>query len=146
MRLLRSHETAWRSAELDEATNTIRVLPVWEGLLRRSDPTKGWYSRLGGSILAVYPTDGELLFHIDGETVPFDDRLAIQLMREEGHTTLTVRRDGRNLSNVQYRTPRVLTATNRDLTAGIEPEQFDFGLFLQNLSLDPERRRRLAAA
>lgn len=143
MLLLRSHASAWRYAQVEPDANTIRILPLWKGIHLRRKKTVGWYEHLGGSLVAIYCLKGALQLSVNGKTVAFDERIEVQVTRVGSQQSVRVAREGNSLFESSY--PYRRSVSDADMTAGVEEEHFDFGLFLQNLARDPSRRLRLCA-
>lgn len=144
MTLLRSHRSVWRLAELDNRTGEIRPVALWRSLAWKSRPADGWYGDLGDKRLAVYRADGNLWLRIDDRALPFS-RLKLDLAQTGTLTAFRVWSDGHLVAEIEYKSGKPWPPLERDTTANVEEEQFDFGLFLLNIGNDPARQARLLA-
>jgi hypothetical protein len=141
--LIRSHSSAWRLAEVDPATGRIFVLPIWRTWTRRNEKTSGWFGRFGNDLVAIYSHRGLLYLTLGSGGVPFESVIVEYSSHDTTHKRLRLRQGDEGLLTAEYTAGRA--QFSGDTTAGLEPEQFDFGLFLYNLSNDPARVGRLAA-
>lgn len=144
MLILRSFNNAWRFAELRPTTRSVHYIPWWRTLLWRDIQGDGWYSKLGEYSVFLYRDAGDLFLQVETDVLLLDDNVTAELRYEDAKCTLRIFRFGELLFTVCYQRPEPWPPLSRDLTAGVEEELVDFGLFIRNVINNPERRQQLA--
>jgi hypothetical protein len=144
MPLLRSHQNAWRFAEIEPEARDIRQIPIWRTLAWRNVTGDGWYAKLDSDVLALYRNVGALYLQHAGTTLVVDEHLSSELLKDVQSNVLRVFKDGSLVYEIRYKRPNPWPPLERDLTAGVDDEQMDFGLFVHRVITDPARRGRIA--
>lgn len=129
-------------AELDPQLGLVRwfTLPPDEaGRIQ----VQGHVARVGGSVLCLYRiSSGVLRFRLDDYDVLLDEATVIELERGETNT-IVVKQKESALFSWTYAAPDLNPPLDEDPTPFIEEEDFDFGVFLHNVTHDDDRRRRI---
>jgi hypothetical protein len=144
MPLLRSHGNAWRFAEFASEPRGLHQIPIWRTLTWRGVSGDGWYAKLGTELLALYRDGGGLYLWYDGTTLLVDEHVYSELLTDGKSKTFRAFRDGSQVFEIRYEPRKPWPPLDRDLTAGVDDEQIDFGLFVHRIIQDPARRRRIA--
>lgn len=133
------------NAKFDEIVefnpNTITFKKFSKRMIGSSAPAKfdGFFSDFGTGWLALYKHEERLIFASSGKVFVLDNNTIVNICGSPNQRKLEVVHDG----NVIYSTSYLLddTATfHNDPTAFIEDEDLDFGLFVSNVSKNPERK------
>lgn len=137
MILLQSQDKFDEVAELDPASGKLRWLSKEQA---RSPHIQGHVSRLGNKVACLYRSDdGTLHFRIDNQVFPLNPGTFVSHTKGRPNT-LSVIRGGTVLYKWVYTSPDIDPPLEFDPTPMVEEEDFDFGLFVSNVSRDPERR------
>lgn len=142
MTMLRSHHTAWRYAHFDAVSGRVKPVPVWRTLVRRP-VTSGWYDQIATYQVVVFCANGGLSLAIDGKIHAFDDSVTVEWRKLGSTRRVAIFAGSVSLLDAEYAPDRLTRNLANDLTAGVEEEHFDFGLFILNLSRDRGRRDRI---
>lgn len=140
--LIRSHSSFWRLADVDPDTGRVTLLPIWRGWTQRNQETKGWFAGFSEGLVAIYSHHGQLYVTCGAAHVLFKS-IDVEYSSAGKKKRLRLRRSNELLFAAEYRV-RIPQFAN-DPTPHVDPEHFDFGLFLHNLSEDAARIERLAA-
>jgi hypothetical protein len=81
---------------------------------------------------------------VDDRTIEMGE-LIIEHERVDNYCRLHVSLHRHSIANVRYEAPRLEPPLEEDPTAFIEEDDFDFGLYLANMSKDQKRQIRLFA-
>lgn len=142
--LLRSFGTAWSFFNLDPISMRIRKVPTWRALLRRTGMVpRGWFGSLGGTPVALFWRGDGLNVLVGDKVFPIHEKMTARLSKQGDNHVLTMDVGSRGEVTVSYRRPKPWPPLEGDLTAGIEEEQHDYGLFLRNVIEDRDRQRRM---
>ena len=134
MVLLQSNDRFNEVAELSLDAGDWRVT-------QRSDesrPTDGFYSILGKTFCAVVRSGGKLLIRIGETQMELTEDVSIEVSGPSSKRVLVVSREG--IPCVRHEYSCLKGHIEGDMTPFIEDEDFDFGLFLSNLSRNPRRQ------
>lgn len=104
-------------------------------------PVRGSYSTIGGRSVVLYRDDGLLWLRVDGEVLALDRRTRVELIELDPDGTEKLLRiaQGMDILMEWSYEPQARTIEG-DLTPFVEEEDFDFALFLSNVSLNPDRQ------
>jgi len=126
----------------DPETGDAEKLSRIELEKRTKVETKGNYAILNGVFLAFYVHKGEILLRIDDQVFPFDDEIQVHTRElEKENWLLQINRQHQRILDLPYYCKDQMFPS--DLTPFVEEEHFNFGLFLQNISQSPSRKRIL---
>jgi hypothetical protein len=140
--LLQSHSSFGTLAELNETTGELKEFSRADARTGALNRIEGCFDVLGDQIVALYRLD-EILFVLVGNKRLRLDECQIQLQSEGQMAKLfIVCRKGIALE-VEYERRLLDPPLSQDPTAFAEAEDFDFGLFLSNVSRDCKRQERL---
>lgn len=132
----------WKdAAELDMDSGHV----AWRS--REGIPTgqfHGAAARLGDLDACLYRTGRELAFRVSEKVFALDSETVVELRRGTVNLLLVVRK-GSPVFTWTYPAPVMDPSLEVDPTACVEEEDFDFGLFVSNVSKDPARKARLFA-
>lgn len=104
--------------------------------------TDGIYSNLSSAFVAIYQLDKQLFLRIDDNCIPMTNDVVVSVGGDIDNRWLVVLKAGIEVFHVDYG----LDSSKKipgDPTAFIEKEDFDFGLFLSNVSKSQKRKRVL---
>jgi len=104
--------------------------------------TDGFYSILSSTFAAIYCLDNALFVRIGGSCFALSDEITISVDGEAEDRTLLVLKAGKEISKLSYALDMSDQIEN-DPTPFVEKEDFDFGLFLSNISKSESRKRVL---
>ena len=104
----------------------------------------GYYGLIGDTTVIFYRDNG-LYLRIGGTVVPVDDTVAVSHERDDGHHVLQAADvvSGLLIVRLEYRRPDPDIAPEDDFTPFVEPEDFNFGLFISNVANDRSRRSQI---
>jgi hypothetical protein len=139
MVLLQSNDRFNEIAELSLDTGDWRVTQR----SHEDRPTDGFYSILGKTFCAVVRSGGKLLIRIGETQMELTDDVSIEVSGPNSSRLLVVTREGIPHVRHEYSCPN--GQIEGDMTPFVEDEDFDFGLFLSNLSRNPKRQAVLRA-
>ncbi len=120
------------------------------GLMAFSIHFSGFYSNISKRPIVLFRENTTLYLVIDSQTFPFDpltiSSYTIKKTVGDHHQIfwirhLTIRLHDRVIMDTDY--DDICPTFEPDFTPFIEPEDFDFGLFLENLSKDKNRQSQL---
>jgi hypothetical protein len=140
--LLQSNRSFDTLAEYDPMTGHF------ETISRRAEPNRvagqlcGAFDHLGGKRVLLYRLGDILYLEIDGQQLPLDKHV-VEVRSVDGRHLLRVLSDGRVVTEWTYDPPQLNPPLSLDPTAFVEEEDYDFGLFLHNVSHDPSRQMRM---
>ncbi len=136
--LLRYYDRAGIEAEFDLVTNNLRLRPSddFGRLLREAE---GTFTLLGGTVLVLITTKAGVQLRAGSRQGPLNDA-EVTLAGHDGDRVLEIRWSSGDVYRLGY---TVTGWIESDPTPGVEREDFDFGLFLQNVRYDSERQRRM---
>jgi hypothetical protein len=140
--LLQSHRSFDTMARYDPATGQVEIFSRSARPDRATGPLSGVFGEIGRGRMLLYRTAGVLCLEVGGLRLPMAG-LDIQVRVEQGHRLLRIVSEGRVIVALPYEPPHLDPPLSADPTPFIEDEDFDFGLFLQNVSRDPSRQARM---
>jgi hypothetical protein len=110
-------------------------------MLGSSVPAKldGFFSDFGTGWLALYKKDGKLIFASNGKAFILNDNTIVNVSGSTNQRQLDVVRSGEVIYSTSYLLDDTATF-HGDLTSFIEDEDFDFGLFVSNISKSLDRK------
>jgi hypothetical protein len=106
------------------------------------DGTVGSFTELAGLFVALYVQDGTLQLRMGEEIYPLDDEAVVAVEGELSSRELTVSRHGKEVAKHQYAVDESQIIEG-DETAFVDEEDYDFGMWLANVSKNPERKQVL---
>lgn len=143
--LLLSHRSFDTVADYDPATGTITTFS------RKTEPGRvssrqgaGVFDNLGGRRVLLYRLAGVLYLQVDDQRITMEG-LAVEVHSAKGDRVLRVLADGAIVFELTYRPTHLDPPLSDDPTAFVEEEDFDFGVFLANVSRDRGRQARMYA-
>lgn len=140
--LLQSHRSFDTVGDYDPMTGRFEIFS------RRAEPNRvvgqlcGAFDHLGGKRVLLYRLADNLCLEIDGQKLSLDKHV-VEVRSVNGRHLLRVLSDGRIVTELTYDPPQLSPPLSLDPTAFVEEEDFDFGLFLHNVSHDPSRQMRM---
>jgi hypothetical protein len=109
-----------------------------------TSPLHGFAAILDGYLVALYRHEGQLHVRINRQDLLLDETTTATLNRAQTHHLMIENRAGQSL-NWEYTPPRIDPPLEDDLSACVEEEDFDFGIFVYNIINQPGRRNRIAS-
>jgi len=141
--LLQSHQSFDTVADYDPKTGAFATLSRKAHPARMAaEQCRGVFDDLGGKRVLLYRLAGVLFLDVDGRPTPMQGQV-VELYPVNGERILRGLVDGSVAFELRYRPPHLDPPLADDPTAFAEEEDFDFGLFLANVSRDPERQARM---
>ena len=142
---LQSHQSFDTVAEYDPSTRTFTTFS------RNVEPSRvptgqlsGVFDHLGERRVLLYRLDGVLYLEIDDDRIPMEGHV-VEVYAANEDRVLRVFGNSTVVFELTYSSPHLDPPLSDDLTAFVEEEDFDFGLFLANVSRDQERQSRMYA-
>jgi len=143
--LLQSHRHFDIVAHYDPATREFAAFSRTAEPARAAGPVAGHFDFLGEALTLIFRLDGGLFVEIGGRRFPLD-RVAVDIRSDNRHRHLRVVSEGKEVVELTYDAPKLDPPLSVDPTPFVQAEDFDFGLFLQNVSRDPARLGRMYLA
>lgn len=136
---LQSNEKHDVLAELEPATGQWRQRS--RSRLGASSPrgVQGFFALLSGTFTALYRYGDALFIHVGGTPHPLRHDTAIRVEGPPQARLLRISLAGRDVEALPYAV-ELPPSLPGDLTAFVEAEDFDFGLFVSNVSRSEERK------
>lgn len=140
--LLQSHRS------FDTAVNYDPTTGRFDPFSRRAEPNRvagqlsGVFDHIGGKRVLLYRLGDGLYLEIDGQRLHLETHVVV-VQAVNGCRLLQVLSDGRSVIEMTYDPPLLDPPLSLDPTAFIEEEDFDFGLFLHNVSHDRSRQTHM---
>ncbi len=112
--------------------------------LGNAAPSKygGFFYEFHGGFLVLYHDVKKIYFVVDNRTYVLDDHTIVEVTGNENNRKLEVLCDGKVLYVTHY-IPNYGDKIDDDPTPFIDDEDFDFGLFVSNISKNPDRKNVL---
>lgn len=142
MSLLQSHEKSDRVAEFDPSSGKLEEFSRSKDLQRASQDPVGSYGKVGTKTVILYREGGNLLLRIDGRDFDLAQH-TVRITRIGSTRRVRLLRCLSTVSEWEYQVPVLEPPLSHDPTPFIEEEDFDYGLFLENISRDIARQSRL---
>jgi len=140
MLVLRDFDHYNRYAKMPSLSSEMQSVDFFEGQLPSDCRCKGSFWMHGCSFFALARIDGRLLVRIGDAVFELSKDLAIRVEGKAPHRKIVILRDGVSCLSVPYEVS-VQEILSSDETPFAEDEDFDFGLFLANISQSEERKR-----
>lgn len=99
----------------------------------------GFFYEFAGGLLVLYNQDGNIFFVSNGNRFLLDDDTIVAVAGKPTDRKLEVIHKGKTIYSTTYLTDYE-SKIESDPTAFVDDEDFDFGLFVSNISKDPERK------
>ena len=104
--------------------------------------TDGFFCLMSGQFVAVYVFDSNLFLRIGEFLLPFTEKISVAVADAGERNRLIVSNSGNEVCSLLYRRNSEGVIVD-DPTPFVSDEDFDFGLFLSQLSKSAERRRNI---
>ena len=135
---LQSNDNFDSIGELDTVTGKLTVRSRAE--LDPLPETAGFFAMLQGTVVALYREGTELFVRIDDHAFPLAEDVVAEVSGGRWRPRkLVVRQAGKVVASHKYRLDRSEQFAD-DPTPFVEDEDFDFGLFVANVSQSEERK------
>jgi hypothetical protein len=103
----------------------------------------GQYGLIGDYMLILYRLGESLFIRVSDTVLELDERVSIRVERSLSHNTIAICRNDTILFQWNYQAGQQEVPIEDDPSAFVEEEDFDFALFLANISNDDARQLRL---
>ena len=140
--LLQSHQSFDIAADYDPTTGRFDLFSLRAEPNRVAGQLSGVFDHIGGKRVLLYRLGDGLYLEIVGQRLQLETHL-VKVQAVNGGLLLQVLSDGRSVIEMTYDPPLLDPPLSLDPTAFIEGEDFDFGLFLHNISHDRSRQKRM---
>lgn len=140
--LLQSHKYFALMSEYDPDLDTFITFSRGNEPTRASGQVSGSFDDIGGKRVLLFRVADVLCLQVDSHRMPMDS-LAIDVRSVKGLRVLSVRSHGKVILEMRYEPPHLDPPLALDPTPFVEEEDFDFGLFLANVSRDRNRQARM---
>ncbi len=123
------------------APDSGQLTPQSRHLLGSEAPTQvdGFFAFLGGVLVALYRCRGELVLRVDHVNIPLADNIVVEVDGPSSRRVLSVLRDGHEIVQRVYAIDESLKFPE-DPTSFLDDEDFDFGLYVANISQNRKRK------
>ncbi len=101
--------------------------------------TDGFFAFLGGVFVALYRCRGELVLRVGHVTIPLADDIVAEVAGPSSRRVLSVLRGGHEIVQHVYAIDASLKFLE-DPTPFVDDEDFDFGLYVANISQNRKRK------
>jgi hypothetical protein len=142
--LVQSHQSFDTVADYDPATQTFFAFSRRAEPARLSEPITGAYEILGGKRIVLYRRRNALYLDVDHRTIPLNEH-SVDVLSAKSYRLLRISRGGNVVLELKYPAPVLDPPVAEDPTPFVQEEDFDFGLFLRNVSRDTARQSRMYA-
>ena len=102
----------------------------------------GWFSEIESKLFALYSLDKKLYFYYSGKTIELKEEIRIEVSGSPEKRHLEVFNENNLVFEILYNIKKN-KIYNNDPTPFIEKEDFDFGLFVSNISKNIQRKKIL---
>lgn len=137
---LQSNEAFNKLAKFDPTSKTFKEYLRQRLVDNQPQVCNGFFSRLGGSLIAIYGLAGSLFLLVDQQLLEVNKEQVIEVSGPKHARKLKIMQGSETVFEITYSLEGVAQAIPGDPTAFIEDEDFDIGLFASNVSKDPMRR------
>ena len=137
--LLRYYDSAGIEADYNPRSGDVCLRPAadFRRLLRDAE---GVITLLAGAVVVLAATPDGMVLRVGTRSGPLND-IDIDVSGHEGARVLEIAWPTGEVDRLSY---AVTGWIEGDPTPGVEPEDFDFGLFLRNVRRDSARQRRMS--
>ena len=101
--------------------------------------TEGFFSEIDDGIFILYKNGDKLFFRVYNSNFMLDEQTIIEVSGPVYKRNLSVIKNGKVIFQTTYTLNEPLSISD-DLTPFLESEDFDFGLFVSNISKNPKRK------
>lgn len=108
-----------------------------------SDRLNGSFSEYDDTFFVIFVENDRLFFCYNNKKIDLLDSYVINVEGTPNNRKMTILKDGKKYDEVEYSLGVLDNKYENDITAFIEDEDFDFGLFVSNLSRNKERKKVL---
>jgi hypothetical protein len=140
--ILRSHEAFETLAEFDLESGCLSLFSRKGSPEQAADPVAGIFGHVGGALILLFRLGKVLYLECEGLQIPLTEA-RIELLKECGNRRLRVSKNGTPVWSFDVEIPENHMMFENDPTPGVEAEDFDYALFLRNVSADAARQSRL---
>ncbi|WP_297891177.1 hypothetical protein [Shewanella sp.] len=139
---LQSNDKFDEVAEYDHGKGTFTMASRNSLGSKAPSSTDGIFALLSVVFVALYKFGQELFIRIGDQCIPLTDDVVVSVSGDAKNKQLTVEKSGQVIARINY----ALDVSKKfpdDPTPFIEDEDFDFGLFISNISKNDARKRVL---
>lgn len=108
-----------------------------------TQPVQGFAATLDGYIVLLYHKEGELHFRVNLQDILLDETTTARLNRGQRHRLILENRHGQRVA-WEYTPPQIDPPLEDNVSACVEEEDYDFGVFVCNIINQPGRRERMS--
>lgn len=138
---LRSSSVYKKLADYDLSTKKYRIVSLDDLPDSVQIRISGSFEILSSTFLAFYSAKRQVFLHVGEECFPVTDDVIATVSGPSEKRVLTIQRSGKEIAKINYALDPSRVFEN-DPTPFIEPEDFDYGLFLANVTGNAERKKR----
>lgn len=102
--------------------------------------TEGFFAVLSTIFIALYKFGQGLFIRIGNECIPLTDDVIVNVSGNPKNRELIVEKEGQEITRLDYSLDQSKMIVD-DPTPFIDDEDFDFGLFVSNISKNTKRKR-----
>jgi hypothetical protein len=143
--LVESHDRFMMIGEFDPESGALREVTRDDAppeLL--AQPVRGHYASLDGTRAVLYRSGGKLWLQLDGKARPLaPGGRNVHWSRRGDSSQLILLDNGDVIAAAEYHPRLVGPPLRDDPTPFVEDEDWDFGLFVQNVLMNLDRARRI---
>jgi hypothetical protein len=137
--LLQSADKNDLVGEFEPGTGRVEVRSKTANPELASQKRCGFFANAKDGYAFLYRDGGKLFFQVGEAKVELSDDVSVRCEDTDSQRTLTVHLGERTLFSYRY-VPARNEFADRDPTAFVDNEDFDFFLFVRNVASDPERK------
>ena len=140
--LLQSYKVHDVLADFDPVTGAFLQFSRGAEPARAAGQEAGDFDYIDGKRVLVFRFDGNLYMQVDDQRMRLDE-ISVELRCPNGRRILCVLSRGKAVLELTCDPPVLDPPLSDDPTPFVEEQDFDFGLFLANLSRDRSRQSRI---
>lgn len=139
---LQSNDKYDELAEYDHGKGTFTIASRDDLSGNTPACTEGIFAIMSTVFVALYKFGQELFVRIGNQCIPLTDDVVVTVSGDVNKRRLTVKKAGKVIAHLNYMLDNSRKISD-DPTPFIEDEDFDFGLFVSNVSANDKRKRVL---
>lgn len=105
-------------------------------------PIGGHYAQVDEGTIMLFRLQDQLHLRIEELDFVLGESMIVRIDKGDSHNILRLLEGSNTIFTWKYQRPRIFPPLEDDLTPFVEEEDFDFGLYIQNVTQDQGRRNR----
>jgi hypothetical protein len=141
--ILQSHDRYNDIAIFDPESGAFAIYQKSASPLNVTRPIEGHFVEIHGDTVMFYRVQDQLHLRINELDFPLSESMFVHIQTGDTYNTLIILRDNNEIFAWKYHRPRITPPLELDPTPFVDEEDFDFGLYIQNVTIDQNRRNRV---